>query len=131
MSTTIVIPFTITRWDASVYDAPAEGPPLSRVIAEKSYRGALEGTGKAEVLIARNDAGAGYLALERVEGSLAGRRGTFVIQHGGLSGGGSERTFGDVVPGSGTGELRGLSGQVVFAHYAEGARLTLTYALAG
>jgi hypothetical protein len=117
------ISFEITGWDETTYDAPAEGPPLKRVSVRKRFSGRLEGTSTAELLIAGRE---GYLASERVDGVLEGRRGTFVIQHGGVG----DHAFGHIVPGSGTGELEGLSGEAVFAHDEAGARLTLDYALA-
>jgi hypothetical protein len=115
--------FEITGWDETTYDAPEEGPPLARVTVRKRFSGPLEGTSVGEVLIAGRE---GYLASERVDGVLEGRRGTFVLQHGGVG----DHAFGHVVPGSGTGELAGLSGEAVFAHDDAGALLTLSYALA-
>jgi Protein of unknown function (DUF3224) len=115
--------FEITGWDETTYDAPEEGPPLVRATVRKRFSGPLEGTSVAEVLIAGRE---GYLASERVDGVLEGRRGTFVIQHGGVG----DTAFGHIVPGSGTGELAALSGEAVYAHDDEGARLTLSYALA-
>jgi hypothetical protein len=49
-----------------------------------------------------------------------------VLRHGGVG----DHAFGHIVPGSGTGELAGLSGEAVYAHDDAGARLTLSYALA-
>jgi hypothetical protein len=115
--------FEITGWDETTYDAPEEGPPLVRASVRKRFSGPLQGTSTAEVLITGRE---GYLASERVDGALEGLRGTFVIQHGGVG----DRAFGHIVPGSGTGELEGLSGDAVFAHDEAGARLTLSYALA-
>jgi hypothetical protein len=76
--------------------------------------------------------GAGYVASELVVGRLGSRAGTFVFQHWGLSGGGtSPRTSGHVVPGSGTGELAGLTGQVEISVEAGGGHtLTLDYDIA-
>jgi hypothetical protein len=119
----ITATFEITGWDETTYDAPEEGPALVRASVRKRFSGPLQGTSRAEVLIAGQE---GYLASERVDGVLEGRRGRFVIQHGGVGG----RAFGHIVPGSGTGELDGLSGEAVFAHDDAGARLTLSYALA-
>ena len=59
-------------------------------------------------------------------GTLDGRAGTFVIQHGAtMNPDGSAFQFGNVVPGSGTGELAGLRGTVRMAH----ERATLDYEL--
>ncbi len=126
-TTTITAPFEITGWDATPYDEPAEGPTLSRVTVRKRFSGPLEGTSVAERLIADGAGGRSYKASECAEGTLEGRRGTFVLQHGGVDDTVAEpHTFGHVVPGSGTGELTRLRGDVQFAHDATGARLLLT-----
>ena len=101
--------FEITRWEAAPYDEPAEGPPSSRIVVGKAYAGALAGESLAELLTSGELA---YLANERVSGTLDGRSGTFVLQHGAWEGG----QWGYVVPGSGTGELAGLRGTAVLDH---------------
>jgi hypothetical protein len=68
--------------------------------------------------------GAGYVASERINGTLEGRQGTFVIQHGGLANGDDQSTFGAVVPHSGTADLARLCGHATEA--CPGV-LTLTY----
>ena len=101
--------FEITGWEQDDYDAPAEGPPLTRATVRKAFGGALEGESVAELLTCGELA---YTANERVTGSLDGRSGTFVLQHGAWTGG----QWGFVVPGSGTGELAGLRGTVRMEH---------------
>jgi Protein of unknown function (DUF3224) len=123
MPHTITATFEITGWDETRYDEPADGPPLARATVRKRFSGPLEGTSAAELLTAGES---GYLASERVDGALDGRRGTFVLQHGGIG----DEAFGYIVPESGTGELSGLRGEAAFAHDEDGARLTLTYSLA-
>ncbi|NYH78746.1 hypothetical protein FHR84_002071 [Actinopolyspora biskrensis] len=103
-------PFEITAWDETVYEEPAEGPKLTRITIRKRYHGAIEGSGVVEVLTAQGSAGAGYVASERIEGTLDGRRGTFVVQHSGLAEGTDQSSCGSVVPASGTGELADISG---------------------
>ncbi|GAA1592298.1 MULTISPECIES: DUF3224 domain-containing protein [Kribbella] len=127
-ATTADIEFDIDSWDEAAYDEPADGPKLTRVTITKTYRGILEGKGVADVLTAQGAAGAGFVASERVSGTLDGRAGTFVIQHGGLAEGDQQSTYGSVVPGSGTGALAGLTGEATEA--AQGV-LTLTYRLPG
>jgi Protein of unknown function (DUF3224) len=129
MPQTITATFEITGWDETRYDEPAEGPPLARATVRKRFSGPLEGTSTGELLTAQGDEGAGYLASERVAGTLEGRTGTFVLQHGGIGDEAGQHAFGHIVPGSGTGELRGLRGEAVFAHDDAGARVTLTYTL--
>lgn len=90
-----------------------EGPPLGRMSIDKQYHGAIEGTGKGEMLTAGTGAGSGaYVALERVTGTLNGRRGTFVLHHRGIMTRGTPDLTISVVPDSGTGQLAGLTGQM-------------------
>ncbi|MBC2637884.1 MULTISPECIES: DUF3224 domain-containing protein [unclassified Rhodococcus (in: high G+C Gram-positive bacteria)] len=121
---TVEAAFDIDSWDEVPYDEPDEGPKLTRVVIRKTYRGALTGTGVVEVLTAQGPEGAGYVASERIQATLDGRRGTFVIQHGGLADGADQTTFGTVIPHSGTAELVGLSGRATEA--SQGV-LTLVY----
>ncbi|MEV6136676.1 DUF3224 domain-containing protein [Nocardia sp. NPDC051990] len=123
---TVEAHFEIIEFEENVYDEPAEGPKLTRVRIRKRYHGVVEGSGVVDVLTAQGRDGAGYVASERVEGILDGRRGTFVIQHGGSAEGTAQRTFGTIIPGSGTGELTGISGR---AEEAQREVLTLEYTL--
>ncbi|MDX1578412.1 MAG: DUF3224 domain-containing protein [Gemmatimonadota bacterium] len=127
--------FDVTAWNQTPYGESDDGPALSRATVRKRFEGDLTGESTAELLMCQADpddlsAGAGYVASELVTGRLAGREGTFVLQHWGLSEGGSERTGGRVVPGSGTGDLEGLRGEVEIEVDAEGGHtLTLEYEL--
>jgi hypothetical protein len=64
-------------------DTPAEGSPLGRMSIEKQFHGDIEATSTGEMLTAgtsiRNSAG--YVAIERVTGSVHGKTGTFVLHH--------------------------------------------------
>jgi len=55
---------------------------------------------------------AGYVAMERVDGTLGGRAGSFVLQHSGTMNRGAQQLALTVVPDSATGELEGLSGSM-------------------
>ena len=123
---TVEVKFDVVGWDEVAYDEPVDGPKLTRITIRKTYRGVLDGTGVAEVLAARGAEGSGYLASERIVGTLDGRRGDFVLQHGGLDDRGRQNTFGTIVPNSGTGELSGLAGQVTEVGHSG---LTLTYTI--
>lgn len=89
-----------------------DGVPLGRMSLSKRFEGDLAGTGKGEMLTAITPikGSAGYVAIERVTGSLAGRTGSFVFQHSGTMHQGAQQLSITVVPGSGTGELAGLTG---------------------
>jgi hypothetical protein len=95
-------------------DDKAEGAVLGRMSLEKSFHGDLEGAGKGAMLTAGTSVqgSAGYVAIERVSGTLHGRRGTFALQHTGTMNRGEPQLSITVVPDSGTGELAGLAGKL-------------------
>jgi hypothetical protein len=90
----------------------AGGTKLGRFSLAKTFHGDLEATSTGEMLTAGTAVAgsAGYVAIERVEGTLAGRKGSFVLQHSGSMAGGSQSLAISVVPDSGTGDLTGISG---------------------
>ena len=90
----------------------AEGVSLGRMSLDKRFEGDLVATGKGEMLTALTPikGSAGYVAIERVMGTLQGRSGSFVFQHSGTMDQGAQRLSITVVPGSGTGALAGISG---------------------
>lgn len=120
--------FEITTWEEVAYDERPEGPRLARATVRKTFRGELAGESTAEVLLCADDEGGiAYSALERVNGRVGDRAGSFVLLHGATRGGDMTRAHGRIVPDSGTGELRGLRGEVAIAHAEEGATFTLDY----
>ena len=95
-------------------DTPPEGSPLGRMSIDKQFHGDLEATSKGEMLTAgtaiKNSAG--YVAVERVSGTLHGKTGTFALQHNATMTRGEGKLNIIVVPDSGTGELTGLCGSM-------------------
>ena len=88
------------------------GASLGRLSIEKEFRGDLTGTSKGEMLTAMTSVkeSAGYVAIERVTGTLQGRSGSFVLQHSGTMTRGVPSLLITVVPDSGTEGLTGLAG---------------------
>jgi Protein of unknown function (DUF3224) len=128
MTTRAVAQFDVTKWEPSEIPSAEGGPKLGRALIAKAFRGELQGTSQTEMLSCQGEnGGAGYIAQEVVTGTLAGRTGTFVMQHGGIATSGGQRAFGSIVPGSATGELRGLRGDVQYRHDESGATVTLDY----
>ena len=116
MKTNVKSTFTTKHWNEKTWDGkPAnevEGNKLSRAEVLNTYDGDLKGQSELQYLMTYHGDGTGhFIGLERVEGSLKGRSGSFVIHHTG--------TFDDlgvkgtvtVVPGSGTGDLSTLRGE--------------------
>lgn len=100
--------------------APSPAPPdvpgitLGRLLLDKHYEGDLQATAQGQMLSALTSTkgSAGYVAIEQVTGTLAGRSGSFVLQHSGLMDRGTPQLSVTVVPDSGTGELTGLAGRM-------------------
>ena len=95
-------------------DRQPEEPALGRMWLDKEFHGDLEATSRGQMLTAMTDVkgSAGYVAIERVSGTLRGRAGSFVLQHTGTMTRGTPGLTITVVPDSGTGELTGLSGRM-------------------
>lgn len=99
---------------------------------DKRYHGDLEATAVGTMLTAMTavKGSAGYVAIERVTGTLAGRKGSFHLQHTGTMTRGAPSLTITVVPDSGTDELAGLTGTMDIQIAADGSHAyTLHYAL--
>jgi len=92
----------------------SDGVALGRMSIDKQYHGDLEATSKGEMLSVMTSVkdSAGYVAVERVTGTLKGRRGSFVLQHSASMTRGKQELTITVVPDSGTSELVGLAGKM-------------------
>jgi hypothetical protein len=89
-------------------------PTLTHATLRRRFNGAIEGESIAHVLISRPTPDrVGYVATDRFEGTIGERAGGFVFQHGGPIDRGQLRPFGYIVPGSGTGDFAGVTGEVV------------------
>ena len=93
-------------------DDALTGTAIGRFGLDKQFHGDLEGASKGEMLGAGNPATgtAGYVAIEQVTGTLNGRTGSFALQHFGTMVDNKFDLVVKVVPGSGTGDLSGISG---------------------
>jgi hypothetical protein len=87
---------------------------LGRLSIAKRYFGDLDGTGTGEMLTASGTVAgsAVYVAVERVTGTLSGRRGSFALHHTGIMDRGAAQLTITVVPDSGSGDLAGLTGSM-------------------
>jgi hypothetical protein len=87
---------------------------LGRMSIDKTFHGVLEASSKGEMLSAMSSTqgSAGYVAIEQVIGTLSGKQGSFVLQHFGIMDKGKDRLILEVVPGTGSGELSGLVGEM-------------------
>ena len=92
----------------------ANGASLGRMSIDKQFQGDIEGVSKGEMLTAVTEVpgSAGYVAIERVTGSLHSKKGSFTLQHSGIMKKGAQQLSLIVVPDSATGELVGLEGSM-------------------
>lgn len=113
-----------------------EGPGshLGTLTLHKHYHGDLEAPSKGHMLTAVSSAvkgSAAYVAVERVEGALNGRKGAFALVHRGIMSAGGRELRVDIVPDSGEGELQGIAGELRIIIEADGThRYELDYSLA-
>lgn len=111
-----------------------DGIALGRYSLDKTYHGDLEAAAKGEMLTAGTavEGSAGYVATERVDGTLGGRRGSFVLLHRGTMGRGEQQLSITVLRDSGTGGLAGIEGELVVTIAPGGEhRYALEYTLPG
>ena len=122
-------PFTNDRYDEEPY-GEAGAAEVSRVHISRTFTGDLAGESTAELLIAKSGGGGGYVGHDRITGNLRGKAGAFVFQHTGLMGPEGVTNTGTIVPGTGTGELEGITGEGTLLADDQGNHtLTLEYEL--
>ena len=105
--------FDVKLTPQSLADANAD-PTLGRMSIDKQYHGDVEAVAKGEMLTGMTaiKGSAGYVAMERVTGSVHGRKGSFTLQHNGTMKRGAQHLTIAVVPDSGTDQLSGLEGEL-------------------
>jgi hypothetical protein len=111
--------------------APAEGQAWGRQTISKTFHGGLEGSSRGEMLAVMTavKGSAGYVALEQVDATLEGRKGSFFLQHSGQMNKGAPTLSVSVVPDSATGELTGLQGSMTIDVSGGQHRYTFSYSL--
>ena len=95
-------------------DESSADTAIGRNSIDKVFHGDLEGTSKGQMLAAMGSVkgSAGYVAMEKVTGTLKGRAGSFVLQHNATMTRGTPELSIKVVPDSGTGQLEGITGSL-------------------
>lgn len=117
-------------FDVKIAPQADAGTGLGRMALQKTWHGEVQATSRGEMLTAMgagNGSGA-YVAVERVTGTVLGRKGSFSLVHRGVMAGGQQELSITVVPGSGTDELQGLEGTVSIRIDPDGKHF---YVLAG
>lgn len=116
-------PFDVKTIPQKADNPHAEAAKIGRMALDKKFQGALDATSHGEMLGAMSDVqgSGGYVALERVTGTLDGHSGSFVLQHSSTMTRGVPKQSIFVVPDSGTGDLKGLTGTMTIRFESGGA----------
>jgi hypothetical protein len=122
--------FEVTLAPLPTHDT-TEGSHLGRMSIDKTFSGELQGTSIGEMLtgMTGTKGSAAYVAMERVSGTLHGRRGTFILHHTGVMHRGAQQLDVLVVPDSGTGGFEGLRGTLAIDVASGVHSYTLEYTL--
>ena len=91
-----------------------DGAVAAHLRIDKRFHGALDARSIVHMLAIGTavPGSAGYVAVERVSGTLEGRRGAFLLQHSGTMDRGTPSLAVSVVPDSGSDALAGLRGRM-------------------
>ena len=130
MSTEASCTFKVTGWDEKPYQEFEGGAKLTRAKVSQAYQGVINGEGLVEFLMSYTASGtASFVGMELVKGTVAGKSGSFVIQHVGTYDSGGARSTWSIVPGSGIGELAGITGKGSYIATSEAVPVSFSYEL--
>jgi hypothetical protein len=124
--------FKITSFHEDAYHEAGGEPKLTRAGGEQTFTGDIEGVGIVEWLMCYSaDGSARFVGLQRIQGTIGVRRGSFVVESSGDHDGQQSKGIWRVVEDSGTGDLLGIRGEGGF-HAPGGPEVTyqLEYELA-
>jgi hypothetical protein len=117
-----VASFVLDSFDEESPYLEDPGVGYARLHIAKTFRGDIEAQSTVEMLSVRaENGGAGYVAVERIAGTVHGRSGSFAVLHIGTMTGGSQWARWPLVAGSGTGELARIGGEGRIEISREGA----------
>jgi hypothetical protein len=107
--------FELVTWNEEPYDQLDNGGKLTRATVTQNFTGGLSGTGSVVWLMCyQADGTARFVGLQRIDGTLDGRSGSFVAETSGDFDGGEASGRWTILPGSGTGELADIRGDGKF-----------------
>lgn len=129
--------YTPAKWDEKTIEVIEDRTKLTRVTAEFTFEGDIEGVAKVEYLMFyslfdlddMHDAHAQYVGQIRIIGKLKGKAGSFVVSDTGTFVGGVASSELSIIAGSGTGELTGISGVGEYAADQKGCTWELEVSL--
>jgi hypothetical protein len=121
--------FAVTMSPEASQDA--DGLTRARLAVDKVFSGALTGKSSGTMLSGTTpeQGSAAYVLIERVEGILNGQSGSFALAHLGLMDRGAPSLRIAIIPGSGTGALAGIRGEMALDVGGGRHDYALTYSL--
>ena len=131
MSNSAASQFTVTSWEEKPFEGQAEGIKITQALVSKNYTGDITGVGSVIYIMKHQaDGTASFIGLQQIDGTIAGRNGSFALEQNGFFDGKEAKGTFEIKAGSGTGELAGLAGSGNFtAPIGQVGTLTLTYTL--
>ncbi|MBC7842245.1 MAG: DUF3224 domain-containing protein [Gemmatimonadaceae bacterium] len=113
-------------------DDYTDATSLGRMTIDKQFSGDMVGIGKGQMLTGMSavKGSAAYSAIERFTGTVAGRHGTFVMQHTGIMTRGAQSLVITIVPDSGTDDLTGITGALAIIIEGKQHSYDLEYSIA-
>ncbi len=128
MATKVAGTFQIKSWDEKPAEEFGGGIKLTRARVKQSYDGDFKEDGTVEYLMTYGEGGAAaFVGFERVEGSVGGKSGSFIFQHGGVYENDTAKSSFSVVPGSGAEGMKGLRGNGNYVAGHAGATFTFEF----
>jgi Protein of unknown function (DUF3224) len=104
--------FEVTTGGEEPYEELDGGIKLTHASGKQMFSGDIAGDGVIHwLMLYRSDKTAQFVGMQRITGSVDGRRGTFVLAADGEHDGTASRVSWTVVPNSGSGELAGMRGK--------------------
>ncbi len=101
-------------FDVTLVNQKDADPTVGRMTIDKVFHGDIEGTSKGQMLaLMGTEPGSGaYVAIERVTGTVQGRKGSFALHHVGVMDRNAQSLTVLVIPDSGTDALKGITGSL-------------------
>ncbi|MFD7097271.1 DUF3224 domain-containing protein [Streptomyces xanthophaeus] len=125
--------FTFADWEEKPLGPSGAAPRLAHARVTNAFTGGIEASGTvcAYTVAYTGESTGTFAGLELVSGSVDGRHGSFVLEERGSFDGTGTRCRFEVVPGSATGELAGLTGTGGFTsrHGDSSVAYEFTYAV--
>jgi hypothetical protein len=107
--------YKIESWDEGDIDTFPDGSKIARSRATQTFSGDITGSSiTVSTLFYRPDGTSDYVTIERLDGAIHGKVGTVAMRYTGTYDLKLAKATFEVIPGSGTGDLEGVTGSGTF-----------------